>query len=72
MVPQGTPVFSTPACLVGWRVEYDKIYTDRAALYRTVPGIGPLTAANQVAHLPELGHWDSNALTSLVGLAPWS
>ena len=45
---------------------------DRAALYRTVPGIGPLTAATLVAHLPELGHWDSNALTSLVGLAPWS
>ena len=34
---------------------------DRAALYRTVPGIGPLTAATLVAHLPELGHWDSKA-----------
>ena len=33
---------------------------------------GPLTAAILVAHLPELGHWDSKALTSLVGLAPWS
>ena len=43
-----------------------------AALYRTVPGVGPLTAAILVAHLPELGHWDSKALTSLVGLAPWS
>ena len=45
---------------------------DRAALYRTVPGIGPLTAATLVVHLPELGHWDSKALTSLGGLAPWS
>ena len=36
---------------------------DRAALYRTVPGIGPLTAATLVAHLPELGHWDSKAGT---------
>ena len=44
----------------------------RAALYRTVPGVGPLTAAILIAHLPELGHWDSKALTSLVGLAPWS
>ena len=43
-----------------------------AALYRTVPGVGPLTAAILVAHLPELGHWDGKALTSLVGLAPWS
>ena len=44
----------------------------RAALYRTVPGVGLLTAAILVAHLPELGHWDSKALTSLVRLAPWS
>ena len=34
--------------------------------------MGPLTAATLVAFLPELGHWDSKALTSLVGLAPWS
>ena len=44
----------------------------QASLYRTVPGVGPLTAAMLVAHLPELGHWDAKALTSLVGLAPWS
>ena len=44
----------------------------RASLYRTVPGIGTLASAILVAHLPKLGHWDSRALTSLVGLAPWS
>ena len=44
----------------------------QAALYRTVPGVGPLTAATLVAFLPELGRWDSKSLTSLVGLAPWS
>ena len=44
----------------------------RASMYRTVPGIGPLTAAILVSHLPELGQWDSKTLTSLVGLAPWS
>ena len=44
----------------------------RAALYRTVPGVGPRTAAILVAHLPELGRWDNKALTALVGLAPWS
>ena len=32
----------------------------RAALYRTVPGVGPLTAATLVAFLPELGQWDSS------------
>ena len=47
----------------------NEVLAQRAALYRTVPGVGPLTAATLVAHLPELGHWDSKALTSLVGLA---
>ena len=56
--------------------EYQAVLNDndalaqRAALYRSVPGVGPLTAATLVAHLLELGHWDSKALTSLVRLAP--
>ena len=41
-------------------------------LYQTVPGVGQLTAATLVAYLPELGQRDGRALTSLVGLAPWS
>ena len=44
--------------------------TSRALPHRA--GRGPLTAAILVAHLPELGHWDAKALTSLVGLAHWS
>ena len=58
--------------------EYQTVLKDNPALaelsnlYRTVPGVGPLTAATLVAYLPELGHWDSKGLTSLVGLAPWS
>ena len=44
----------------------------RAELYRTVPGVGILTAAILVAYLPELGLLDAKALTSLVGVAPWS
>ena len=43
-----------------------------ANLYYSVSGVGPLTAVTKVAHVPELCHWDSKALTSLVGLAPWS
>ena len=46
--------------------------TQRAALYRPVPDVGPITAATLVAELPELGSWDPKALTALVGLAPWS
>ena len=44
----------------------------RATLYRTVPGVGILTAAILVVHLPELGLLDVKALASLVGVAPWS
>ena len=46
--------------------------TETVELYQTVPGVGELTAATLVAYLPELGRWDGKALTSLVGLAPWS
>ena len=44
----------------------------RADLYRSVPGIGELTAAILVADLPELGRGEGKGLCSLVGLAPWS
>lgn len=44
----------------------------QAMPYRSVPGVGSLTAAMPVAFLPELGQWDSKALTALVGLAPRS
>ena len=46
--------------------------TESAELYKTVPGVGQLTAATLVAYLPELGRWDGKSLASLVGLAPWS
>ena len=46
--------------------------SETVELYQTVPGVGQLTAATLVAYLPELGRWDGKALTSLVGLAPWS
>ena len=63
------------ACL---DAEYRKALRDNAqlsetaALYQSVPGVGELTAASLVAHLPELGNCDGKSLTSLVGLAPWS
>ena len=44
----------------------------RADLYRSVPGIGDLTAAILAADLPELGWGEGKGLCSLVGLAPWS
>ena len=44
----------------------------QAILYRSVPGVGPLTAATLVADLPELGYGDSKGLCALAGLAPWA
>ena len=44
----------------------------RAQLYRSVRGIGEVTASILTAYLPELGHISSPALTALVGLAPWA
>ena len=44
----------------------------QAQLYRSVRGVGELTAAILTAELPELGHASGPALTALVGLAPWA
>lgn len=41
-----------------------------AELLRSVPGIGPVTSANLLARLPELGQLDRRAIASLAGLAP--
>ena len=43
-----------------------------AALYRSVPGVGELTAATLVGYLPELGQWSGKEGTALVGLVPWA
>ena len=45
--------------------------SERADLYRSVPGVGELTAATLAAYLPELGRCSAKELTSLCGLAPW-
>lgn len=41
-----------------------------AALLRTIPGIGAVTATEILAHLPEAGRVDRRAAASLAGLAP--
>ncbi len=51
---------TTPA----WRVEED--------LLRSVPGIGPNTAAVLIADLPELGRLSRREIAALVGVAPFN
>ena len=42
----------------------------QARLLRSIPGIGPVTAVELLAHLPQLGQADRRAIASLGGLAP--
>jgi len=41
-------------------------------LLRTIPGVGPVTAVELLAHLPQLGQIDRRAIALLGGLAPKS
>ena len=46
-------------------------WRDKRDLLRTVPGIGPAAAANQlVSDLPELGRLNRREVAALVGVAP--
>jgi transposase len=41
-------------------------------LYRSIKGVGAITARTFIADLPELGHLSSKQIASLVGLAPFT
>jgi transposase len=41
-------------------------------LLRSVPGVGPVTAATLMALMPELGRLDPKAIAALAGLAPFN
>ncbi|HKT60495.1 MAG TPA: IS110 family transposase [Gemmatimonadales bacterium] len=40
------------------------------ALVRSVPGVGPITAATLLAEVPELGHLSRQQIAALIGVAP--
>jgi len=46
------------------------VWRARENLLRTIPGIGPVTSATLLSHLPELGQLDRKAIAKLVGVAP--
>lgn len=43
---------------------------DKADLLRSIPGIGPVSAAMLIAELPELGRMTSSEVAAITGLAP--
>jgi transposase len=44
----------------------------KSDLVRSAKGIGPVTASDLVAELPELGQLDRKKIAALVGVAPWN
>ena len=46
-------------------------FADRAAIIRSVPGLGAQFSAGAIAWLPELGHIGNKAVAALVGVAPY-
>jgi transposase len=51
-------------------VQASSVWRERENLLRTIPGIGPVTAAILLSQLPELGQLDRKAIAKLVGVAP--
>ena len=52
------------------RIEASPIWRVRDALLQSAPGIGPATAAQLLASLPELGTLSHRQISKLVGVAP--
>jgi transposase len=48
------------------------IWREREALYRSVPGIGPICARTLLCALPELGTRSRQRIAALVGVAPFN
>ena len=53
-------------------VRESPIWQEKAALLRSVPGVGPTLSVTLLAELPELEHLNRKQLAALVGVAPLS
>jgi transposase len=51
-------------------VQESPIWLEKAALLRSVPGVGPTLSVTLLAELPELEHLNRKKLAALVGVAP--
>jgi transposase len=57
---------------ISQRVESDEALQCQAALIKSVPGVGAITAATLIAELPELGRLNRQEIAALAGLAPFN
>jgi transposase len=53
-------------------IQNSPAWRQKDELLQSVPGIGPTTSANLLAHLPELGAIDRKQIAALAGLAPYN
>lgn len=53
-------------------IQQDPLWQVTADRLQSAPGVGPVTAATLVADLPELGQFNRQKITALVGLAPFN
>jgi transposase len=54
------------------QIKADEVLHARACRLQEVPGVGPVTAATLLAHMPELGTLDDGQAAALAGLAPYN
>jgi transposase len=54
------------------RIQSSPAWKQKDELLQSVPGVGPTTSANLLAHLPELGQLDRKQIAALAGLAPYN
>lgn len=54
------------------QIAADAEFQARAVRLQAVPGVGPITTATLLAHLPELGSLDDGEAAALAGLAPYN
>ena len=52
------------------QLQASPVWREREDLLQTIPGIGPVTSAALLSHVPELGQLDRRGIAKLVGVAP--
>jgi transposase len=53
------------------KLKHTAAFAERAAIIRSVPGLGLVAVAGLTAFMPELGHVDNQAAAALLGVAPY-
>lgn len=51
-------------------IAQEETSAEKARLLRSIPGIGPVSAAMLIAEMPELGRMTSGEAAAMTGLAP--